>query len=1088
MLKVYRASAGSGKTFRLTKDYIHLLFDADQPNHHRRILAVTFTNKATEEMKSRILKELHQLAIGGKSPYRSELMEIKHLSEEAVNQQAGKILIDILHDYSAFSISTIDRFFQQVIRAFARDIGVHGGYTLELDTGQVLDQAVDDLFFNLSEKENLQLLKWLTRYAEERIEKAENWDLRSSIFDLGREIFKESYQHKATETNEKLHDRKFLAGFRTKLQTIVDEFVQKAQNLAADALQIIRDHGLQTDDFKGGSRSGMKNLEKIAAGEMELKSSFLNMVTDVTACYTKSTSADIVNAISRAFQDGLESTTQELITHFEQNLRNYNSAIIIRKHLNTLGILSDLAMQIRKLTTEQNIMLISDSNLLLNKIIDNSDAPFIYEKSGLLIDHFMIDEFQDTSVLQWKNFLPLIRNSLSSGNFNLVVGDVKQSIYRWRNSDWKLLDSQLYQDFNREELQDENLDTNWRSDKNIVHFNNAFFVTASERLQQKLNDNIESGLTDTTTLEDLKEKIGRAYEETAQKKNENAGTGRVRFQFIDKEEQDEHWKDVSLNMLPAILEDFQSRGYKPCDIAILVRKNEEEKLVIQKLLNYKTTAEAKAGFSYDVMGTEGLMIESAATIKFLLGLMKLLINPDDMVQRTIVHHEYARAKLNLNAADALKISLNSNIPGKGLSPLFSEHENEQLMKYKHVALFEMTEKIIALFDLPSWHHEAVFLQAFQDIVYKFSTGKTSDLNSFLYWWDKFGSGQFIATPENENAFRIMTIHKSKGLDFNAVIIPFCEWDLDSRMRNILWCETNEQPFNELPLMPVEYSTKLGDSIFAEQYYREMMHTYIDNLNIAYVAFTRAKNELLGLCPLPKPTKKSGEIKVNSLASLLYSCLTVSHNEFLIKYFNPETACFETGMPLHLHAKTESTDENTEKLELYPTCDIEGRLKIKHNISRFNREEIDITETPLDYGNLMHEIFCRINSPDDHIAIIRDFVREGRLTDEEAGKVTADIRAFWEIPETGSWFKAGVKVLNETTILTPEGKNYRPDRIILEGKNATVIDYKFGENELSSHQRQVNNYTDLLKRMGYHVSAYLCYVKLKKVVECAHSAK
>lgn len=1082
MLKVYRASAGSGKTFRLTQDYIGLLFDADKPNHHRRILAVTFTNKATEEMKSRILKELHLLAIGQQSPYRTDLMKKKNQSAEAINQQAGKILINILHDYAAFSISTIDRFFQQVIRAFARDIGVHGGYALELDTSQVLDQSVDNLFFDLSEKENKQLLEWLTSYAEERIENAENWNMRSSILELGYEIFKESYQHKAAETNEKLHDRKFLSEFRSKLHFIIDDFAANAKRIADEALQIIQNNGLQLEDFKGGSRTGMKYLEKVSRGVLELKDSFFKMAEEVESCYTQKTPQHIIQSINAVYQGGLQSKMQELIAHFDEHLPIRNSALIIQKHLNTLGILSDLAMQIKKLTTEQNIMLISDSNLLLNKIIDDSDAPFIYEKSGLLIDHFMIDEFQDTSVLQWKNFLPLIKNSLSSGNDNLVVGDVKQSIYRWRNSDWKLLDSQLYQDFSKEEIKDENLDTNWRSDKNIVDFNNTFFVEASSRLQRKLDENIENSDANQNQLEDLKGKISNAYQETVQQVPDKAGTGRVRFEFTDDTEEDISWREISLKRLPGILEDFQSRGYKPGDVAILVRTNSEEKQVIQTLLNYKTTPEAKPEFSYDIMGTEGLMVESASTIKFLLGILRLLINTEDSVQRAIVNQEYAQGKLKLPVNEALKVSMSGNNPENGLSSLFSEDENEQLLQCKHLSLFEMTEKIIALFDLPAWHNEVVFLQAFQDIIYKFTTGKSSDLNSFLQWWEKSGHKQFIATPENELAFRIMTIHKSKGLDFKAVIIPFCDWELDSRMRNILWCETNVAPFNGLPLIPVEYTSKLGDSIFAGQYFREMMHTYIDNLNIAYVAFTRAKHEMVGICPLPKETK-SGEIKLNTLAALLFLSFNDTQEELLSNHFNAEDSFYELGKPLLISPEDKQHTNETQKLSDYPTCDVTGRLKLKHKISLFNREEIDITENPLDYGNLMHEIFCRINAPEDHAGIIAEFIREGRITAEEAVKIRSDIDDFWQMPEVENWFREGVQVLNETTILTPEGHQYRPDRIILEGQKALVIDYKFGEHELPSYQKQVKNYTILLNRMGYETSAYLCYVKLKKVVAC-----
>ena len=1090
MLKIYRASAGSGKTFRLTQDYIHLLFNAEYAHAHRRILAVTFTNKATEEMKSRILEELYLLASGQKSNYREGLIQVYRLTEESVNQKAQRILVNILHDYTAFSISTIDRFFQQIIRSFAREIGVYGGYALELDSDGMLEQAVDNLFLELSEKENAQLLKWLVQFAEERIENAQNWDMRRDILNLGHEIFKEKYQHKAVETNQKLHDKAFLKTYQTELIRITKTFTETTTRIADEALAIIQQHGLTTDQFKGASRSGMKKLEGIKNGDTNLTKTFREMAEDVEACYTKTTSPSVISAIEEAYFSGLQTKMQELIDYVDTNVLSYNTANFVRKHLNTLGILSDLAMQIRKLTTDQKIMLISDSNLLLNQVIDQSDAPFIYEKTGLLLHHFMIDEFQDTSMLQWENFLPLLKNSLSMDYYNLVVGDVKQSIYRWRNSDWNLLGNQVYEDFRQENLQEENLDTNWRSDKNIILFNNDLFLEAAQLLQQKLNESLQPVLPSLPHLAELGSKIVDAYQQTEQQFRKNAGEGNVKFQFIERADSEgDSWKEQSLNSLPAVLEDFQSRGYKPAEVTILVRTNEEASMVIRKLLHHKTTDEAKSGFSYDIMGSEGLTLESAASVRFLLSLLRLFIHPEDVVQKMMMQFEYAKGKFGRSASDAVQDAVancnNTNHTDKAdcdaaISSIFTEKENEQLKSYKHYTLFEMVENIIALFDLASWNNkEVIFLQAFQDVVYQFSTGKTSDLNAFLQWWDQFGVKQSIATPEKEDAFRIMTVHKAKGLAFDAVVIPFCDWTLDSRMRNIMWCETLAPPFNALPLMPVEYTKALGISVFAAEYYKEMMLTFMDNLNLAYVAFTRPKHELIAICPLPKE-KKDGSITVNSISSLIYQCLTASNRRFLTSHFDEEALMYQTGQAIHKERPIKHPQEPAPVSDTYPICNISGRLKLKHNMGMLNREEIDITESPLDYGNLMHEIFYNIQAPDDHQAVINEFIRAGRITDTESKHIIKDVEDFWQLPETKSWFKPGVQVLNETTILTPEGQHYRPDRIILEDKQATVIDYKFGEKELPSHTKQVQNYARLLREMGYQTQAYLCYVKLGKV--------
>jgi len=1086
MLNIYRASAGSGKTYRLTQDYIHLLFEPSKERAHRRILAVTFTNKATDEMKSRILMELHALGQGEKSDYRAGLMKDFNMDEPTVNERAKHILTGILHDYSSFSISTIDKFFQQVIRSFARDIGVHGGYNLELDTSSTLEQSVDNLFLDLSKAENKQLLQWLTQFAEERIEQSENWNMRSNIMELGREVFKESYQHKAEDTNRKLHEREFLSNYRKSLRQIKTDFEDKVKQTATKALNIIARNGLMPDNFKGGSRSAMKTLEKLTKGVDKVSDSFLALANDVNNCYSKSTPQDIVAAIENAYSGGLQQYLEQLTELFTIEIITYNSASLVVKHINTLGILSDLAVQIKKLTDEQNTMLISDTNLLLNKIIDNSDAPFVYEKTGIHIEHFMIDEFQDTSTLQWKNFYPLVANSLSHGRFNLVVGDVKQSIYRWRNSDWKLLDEKVLTDFRPEQVHEENLETNWRSDRNIVDFNNSFFYRAAQLLQAKLNENLKAALPVYPELEVLTHKIEHAYSNIHQLKSPKAGTGRVQLSFIPRDENDDGWKAESLKRLPAMLEKLQDQGYRPGDIAILVRKNEEEQNVIRRLLNYKTTPEAKAGYCYDIMGNEGLLVGAAASVRFVLGLLQLFVNPTDSIQQTIVNYEYARGRQGKPEDEALNACFSpTDSSFKGFSPLFTDVENRQLLLLQHGSLYDMVEQIISLFGAGTWHNEAVFIQAFQDVVFRFATNKTADLNSFLTWWKKHGEKQCISTPDNQSAFRIMTVHKSKGLDFKVVIIPFCEWDLDSRMRSILWCEPTQAPFNELPLLPIEYGSKLGQSIFAESYFDEQMHLYIDSLNIAYVAFTRAKNELICMAPAPKKEPDSLD-KINSLAALLTACFTVGTPGLeaeiipLTDSYSDEEKLFELGEPtLAVYNDKPNTDIN-EKINEYPSVSSTDRLSIRHQSADYLLESQSLTDSRLNYGIIMHDILRQITHKSDQPKAILELVRSGRISEKESKVVETELDAFWSLPETGDWFGPDIRVLNETAILIPTGEQYRPDRVIIRDKVATVVDYKFGDKESKQYLQQVKRYMNLIAEMGYEVSGYVCYVSLRKV--------
>ena len=1087
MLKIYRASAGSGKTYRLTQDYIHLLFNPQKERTHRRILAVTFTNKATDEMKSRILKELHILAKGEPSDYRAGLLKAYKMDETTVNERARKVLVEILHDYSSFSISTIDRFFQQVIRAFARDIGVNGAYALELDTSQTLDQAVDNLFLDLSKAENRQLLQWLTQLAEERVEQSESWNMRKNIAELGREIFKENFQYKAEETSRKLHDRDFLNDYKKELRKIKTDFEQKIKEKASEALQIIAINGLTTESFKGGTRSAMKTLEKLQKGDFKASNSFFTFVEDVSCCYTKTTPQATIANIETAYFNGLRQCLLYLVNLLTQDIVQYNSAGIVLKHLNTLGVLSDLAVQIKTLTDEQNTMLISDTNMLLNKIIDNSETPFVYERTGVYVDHYMIDEFQDTSVLQWKNFKPLLADSLGDGKSNLVVGDVKQSIYRWRNSDWKLLDEKIMSDFRRNQINEENLDTNWRSDKNIIDFNNSFFKTASRLLQSKLNENLEPVLSVYKELQPLQNKILHAYNNLFQKPSPKAGTGRIEVNFIDKDENEEGWKAESLKRLPQLLEQLQEKGYAPADIAILVRKNDEEQAVIRHLLNYKTTPDAREGYCYDIMGNEGLLVSVASSVRFLLSILQLYVNPQNNIQQSIANYEYLRGRHGKTEEEALNLAFSpSGDDSEAISPLFSKHENEQLAQIRHHTLFDMVEQIIALFDVGNWHNEAVFVQTFQDIVLKFSVGKTADLNSFLKWWEKNGEKQCVPSPDNQQAFRIMTIHKSKGLDFGVVIMPFCDWDLDSRMRNILWCEPKEKPFNQFPLLPVEYSSKLSQSVFAKEYFDEQMHQYIDNLNVAYVAFTRAKNELI--CFAPAPKKEVDELeKMNSLAALLsisFRLNEVDPNGLipLNSFYNHDEKRFELGETKPDVSSTKRTEEGNEKIKLYPVTSAFDRLKIRHQSLDYWLENQQLTDTQLNYGTIMHKILQEINRKSDAENVVSDFVRNGFINEEESRFVRKELDAFWKIPETADWFAPDVKILNEATILTPQGSLYRPDRVIIRDNIATIIDYKFGEKESEHYLAQVRRYMDLISEMNYKVKGWVCYVSLRKVVE------
>ena len=622
MLNIYRASAGSGKTFQLTKDYIFLLFDSigKNPRPHRRILAVTFTNKATDEMKSRILKELHQLSLEEKSEYRADLMERFNLTEQEVNEIAKQLLITILHDYSSFSISTIDKFFQQVVRSFAREIGISGGYNVELDYSLTLQQALDNFYGTLTEDSNKQLLTWMTDFIQDKISDGRSWYIDKEILNFGKEIFTENYHNKAKDIQDKLKDKYFLREYRKKLIQIKQNFEKEVSDEVNNALNAIAAQGITGRDFSGKNlESNLLKIGEKKEYDLERNTTIEKFAADVENCFTKTMEPVIKEAIIAAYENGLKQSLDKIIELLKVDISFYNSANLILSNLNTLGILTDLAVQIKEITSEQNIMLISDTNLLLNRIIDDSETPFVYERTGLNIDHYMIDEFQDTSVLQWENFKPLITTSLSGGrnnisNYNMLVGDVKQSIYRWRNSDWKLLDNKVNKEFPEGEISSKSLDTNWRSDKNIIHFNNAFFKVAAKKLQEKLNENLGALVDNNPDLHHLSKTITNAYSDIEQMASPRAKDGYVQVQFVANENKKADWEESVLEKIPALLKDLTKRGYKPHDVAFLVREKKHAALLMNYLLEYKKMRKEDDEINYEVVGNEGLKIASSPTI------------------------------------------------------------------------------------------------------------------------------------------------------------------------------------------------------------------------------------------------------------------------------------------------------------------------------------------------------------------------------------------------------------------------------------------------------------------------------------------
>lgn len=1066
-LYVYKASAGSGKTHRLTAEYLRLLFSA--PFAYRHILAVTFTNKATDEMKSRIISELANLAMSNNSDYVALLSEEYGLNEQQVRKEARDILVRILHDYSSFSVSTIDKFFQQTMRAFTREIGLGGGYNVELDTDKVLGEAIDSMLYDLERSDNKLLLDWLIRFSEEKVENGETWNIRNDIHSLSKEIFKESYKAYSNQVQSDISDKDLMTDYKEMLFAIIHTFENTSQQIGEKALNVMSRYGLNPEDFKGGSRSPFFSFLKWANGGMdEPTNTFRTMADEVSNWYTAKSGAEIRSKIEDAYPE-LNSCVCDIIGHYD-NSRTFQTAYEINRYFFTLGILGDVDKKIREYAAENNIMLISDTTELLNRIIEGNESPFIYEKVGLRINNYMIDEFQDTSGMQWQNFLPLVRDSLGAGNRNFIVGDVKQSIYRWRNSDWKLLDEQLDKDFVNEGVSHETLDTNWRSSYNVVAFNNSVFSIGANLLQETYNKPLLD--TEDKRLLPFFSRITKAYNELYQhvpeKHKENEG--HVKVEFIDT---DEHvWQEYVLEQLPKQIEELRDRGYRLKDIAILVRTKKEGADVANRLLEYKCN-NAESKYHYDIISDEALFVGNSKSIKLIIALLKYLHNPLDSSLKALAVYEYFKYNNQLSAEDALQkyFSAKDDLP---------EQIIDMLNRIRELPLYEMTEEIFELFRDAMEDNEQIYIQSFLDMVLDFTIRNSSDLDAFLKWWDETGVSKTIFTPDGQDAIRIMTIHKSKGLGFNVVLLPFCNWEIDHKLTTILWCHPQIEPFSRLHLVPVKYSQKLKNTIFDYEYFDERLHAFIDNVNVLYVAFTRAKNELIVFAPKPKKDE------VSNISSLLWTCVNTSTDSLtdsrtyldLSKSVNENTNTFEIGIGYQALRGVEISPIEEINIDGLPSLayDERVRLLLKNKYYFTNSGQRD-------YGTLMHEIVSKVQTSDDIESAVEEYHISGDITTEQKIEVIDLLHAYLTDPLVASWYSGNYRVLNEVSILQPKGVFSRPDRVMIKDDEVVVIDYKFGEKEDKKYIRQVKYYVDQIRKMGYEkVKGYICYIRLGKIIE------
>ncbi|MFC2124006.1 UvrD-helicase domain-containing protein [Bacteroidota bacterium] len=1096
---LFRSSAGSGKTYNLAQEYLSLVLK--YPDNYKRVLAVTFTNKSTNEMKTRIVNQLAAIAEGNTSSDVAIYLEKRiGFDPEQLQERAKEVLTRILHGYSFFAVSTIDSFFQRIISAFTRETGISGGYGIELDKKKVLTEVVDQIYQEISD--NVQLRNWLVRYSEAKVDENKSWDVRKELIDRGMDLLKEDYQ-KITEDvkggfksdNDKI---KFLKRLQEK-RAIIENTMSTD---ASKALEIMDHYDLDTEDFTQKNSGVGAYFLKLSRKVIEEPNNYVkNAIMDKGNWFPKTSSRkkEILNALDNGLYDQLIKINE----YYQENKRIYYSIIAIQPLFYGFAILLEIENRLSDYRLENRVILVSDLTKFLRIIIGENDTPFIYEKTGSIFHHFLIDEFQDTSSFQWDNFRPLVDNALAQNRLCLAVGDVKQSIYRWRGGDWRIITRDLNQDIGSSRIEIKELDTNWRSLPVIVDFNNYIFKHAPNTISALLFDHQVSCDNEgiINRLKANNQVVSDAYSDAIQKvaeKNLKKGIeGKIQIQFFDDDKDAElEWKEKVLHKLPEILESLQDDGLNIGDIAILVREKKDGARVANYLMDYQNSEKTKPGYRYSVISSESLFLPASHAIRIIINTMQLLYNSDDRIALFNILY-YSHLMNHSNQLDLNRIY-----------PLIAEKEiedpawiqflpDEFLTRFHDLAtysLHDLTEELIRIFKLNQYPGEYAFLMTFQDTLLDYHKNGRGDLEDFLGWWLENGSEISIQASDGLNAARILTIHKSKGLQFKAVIIPFCDWDLDhSRNSPILWCKNDDPLFESAGYLPVRYGSKLNQTFYEEEYYTEQIMAYMDNLNLLYVAMTRAEEAMYVFGNQPK-IENDGSVKIKRSGDLLYS-LVSSYGE---NYSKEDSA---------LSGKETSFDwdENQKlfcigKVESYQGTSVSGsinlldeyisgpwirKIQIRSEENEYF-ESVDAKEirSRINYGLIVHDILSRVIHKNQLESALKRSVIEGSISQNDKKTFQDKIKKLWEDPKINDWFSGNWQVKTEVPVLPKTGDLYRLDRVMIKGDSAIVVDYKTGS-PTNKDKDQVNRYIQLLREMGFKkVEGYLLMIEKNELLKVA----
>ncbi|MEO0573091.1 MAG: UvrD-helicase domain-containing protein [Bacteroidota bacterium] len=1006
--EILNASAGSGKTYQLTKSYLKLILTNTTVQKFRQILALTFTNKAVSEMKNRILDSLHDFGNPNSdktnNPLFHELAVELGFSNKELERKSSLALKLLLHNYNFFEVSTIDKFTHRVIKTFAKDLRISQNFEVELDYEILLAEAIGRLLQNLDKDERLK--KVLIDFSLEKVDADKSWNIVYDLTTIGKLIFNENHHdHLHYLKNKSIKDFGLLKGFILKrLQTLFS----KASNLAQKALDTMYNHNFEDTDF---SRQTLPNhFKKIIAGERSRK------------LYENKLESGLISGsllLKRVEKDGTQLFIQLLDIYLEIKNSIYEYLFFKNAYANVLPltVLNEISKEVSHIQKEKENLHISEFNKLISKEISNQPAPYIYERLGERYRHYFIDEFQDTSKMQWKNLIPLIGNALETENLHgekgtlLLVGDVKQSIYRWRGGDPK-----QFLDISDKSLRPftvqpriSALNTNWRSFETIINFNNDFFAHTAKYLKDPNYQNL--------------------YLEQSQQRTNGKKGGYVEITFAPG-----NVEEVNLFYCEKVLEtidDILDKGFSLKDICILVRKNKEGILLANYLVEH----------AVPIISSEALLLVNNPEVQFLVSLLRFLDHPtENNYQFDVLEYLFKEQEYKHD----LIVQQLGNLSGF----LKTEYRYDSHQEATH-PLLDVLERAIFTF-FPGDKCGAHVLH-FLDVALERCVKSGVGIYEFLSYWDIKKEVLAISAPLNQDAIQVMTIHKSKGLEFPFVIFPFAEGALKSRMQEKkIWVPLKEQfglDFNRLlanASPELKYHSKTSDEIYT----KENDLSELDDINVLYVAMTRAIHGLFIV------TQESyGE----SFGKLFKSYLLEKG------VWTADTSCFIFG------DFSENLGEKSKDTPIDPIPYIctqpNTTTKLAINSNSYWQEE---NHKSLEWGKVVHSLLSEISSLADLERTLHNATNRGDISVEAAETVGNIIHSIVDHPKLSIYYSEQSNVKNEAEIMNSKGDLFRPDRLVFHDNEVVIIDYKTGDNR-PEHNQQLKTYASILEELGFVVT-------------------